>query len=240
MINAPKVRFHKDGVFEINEYFAGLVPMANVNEQAALMSDIKDNGQREPITLYKGKVVDGRCRMKALNLLGMNYIYKELDDDLTDDEVKAYVKSVNTRRNLSITQKVISAAKSYMSESNKMSIPKIAQAWGISTPLLNNGLFILKNRPDLIEPLFNGMSVEIIDKHDKIVNSNKITAIWAYVKRALECAKETSSDHAWTADSAIKTQKGKEWFYDFIKNHGITNVSVMMALADTANYRYSK
>ena len=48
----------------IHEY-AGLVPMASEKEQVALTIDIKANGLREPILLWRGEVVDGRCRMKS-------------------------------------------------------------------------------------------------------------------------------------------------------------------------------
>jgi hypothetical protein len=238
-IDAPKVRIYKDGPFEINEAIAGVVPMALPDEQNALTDDIRDNGQRDPIALWQGQVVDGRCRMKSLTLLKMPYIYKELDDDLTLEEVIAYVKSVNTRRNLTLTQKIIVAVKNYLDpNTKKLSIKSTAKAWGISMASLNNALYIADKKPEFIEPLFNGLSVEIIDKHGEERVSNKITAIWAYVKREEEKTPKYEEQHAWSADSHISTQAGKEWFYDFIKEHKIQNVAVMMALGDTANCRY--
>ena len=238
MTNAPKVRFHNDGPFEINEDMAGLVPMALSDEQTALMEDIEINGQRDPIVLWRGEMVDGRCRSKALTMLGMNYIYKELDDELSEDDVAAYVKSVNTRRNLTLTQKVVSAYKKYDKNRSANTIPGIARSWSIGSAILNNMLFIAKHKPDFVDPLFNGLSVEIVNKDGIEVSSNKITAIWAFVKREQEIVVNREVDHAWKADGAIKTQVGKEWFYDFIKEHGIQNIEVMKALADAANFRY--
>jgi len=239
-MNAPKIRFHKDGPFDINEDLAGVVPMALNNEQVALMSDIEENEQRDPIVLYRGKVVDGRCRMKALDHLGKNYMYKELDNDLTEEDVKIYVKSVNTRRNLTLTQKLTTACKDYLKNEGVKSVKKTAESWGVGAPSLNNALFIAKHMPNFIDPLFNGLSVEIVDKHGNTILSNKITAVFAYVKRIIENASKKEPDHAWSANAAIYTQVGKEWFYDFIKKHNIQNTEVLIALADSANYKFTK
>ncbi len=233
-----KIRDMKDGAFPINEALAGLVPMAIPSEQAALTGDIDENGQREAIILWRGEVVDGRCRQAALTLLGNRDIkYKELDDKLTEDEVAMYVKSVNTRRNLTLTQKIVIACKD--SYKDNKSIVKSAKEWGVGKGSIDNARFIHTHRPELLEVLFNGNAVAITDKDGNDITTNKITTVWAYVSREVEkLGDPIEEEHAWRADSAINTQVGKEWFYEFIKTYSIKNVDVMKELAIAANAKF--
>jgi len=233
-----KVRLSKDGPFEINDELAGLVPMADEVEQAVLTQDIADNQQQDPIVLWHGKVIDGRCRQKSLVMLGSHIMYRELDDKLTEAEVRIYVKSVNTRRNLSHTQKVISAVRDSLRPGSGNNL-KVARAWGISEGLLKNGKFIAKHRPEFIQPLFDGHSVNIVSAEGFDTTSNKVSTIYAYIKRDLEKA-VADEEHVWSEDSAIKTQKGKEWYYEFVKINKITDVQTRIALVELANYKFVK
>lgn len=231
-----KIRLSKDGSFEVNEELAGLVPMADEVEQAVLTRDIADNGQQDPIVLWQGKVVDGRCRQKALTTLEQHIMYKELDNALTEDEVRIYVKSVNTRRNLTHTQKVMSAVRESLRPGSK-TVHSVAKAWGISKALLENGRFVAKHRPEFIQPLFDGGSVNIANKDGFDTTSNKVSTIYASIKRELEHA-ERDESHAWSEDSAIKTQEGKEWYYEFVKVNKISDIPTKMALTELANYKF--
>lgn len=237
-MNEVKLRMSAQGPFEINEELAGLVPMADEVEQAVLTQDIADNQQQDPIVLWKGKVVDGRCRQKALTLLGYNIMYRELDDALTEADVRIYVKSVNTRRNLTHTQKVMSATRESLRPKSK-SNDLVAKAWGISAGLLKNGKFIAKHRPEFIEQLFNGGSVNIVNAEGFDTTSNKVSTIYAYIKRELEFAVR-DDEHAWSDDAAIKTQEGKEWYYDFVKKNKVIDIPTKMALTELANYKFMK
>ena len=234
-----KVRQIKEGPFEVNEELAGLVPMATDVEQAVLTRDIADNEQRDPIVLWQGKVVDGRCRQKALVTLGKHILYKELDDNLTENEVRVFVKSVNTRRNLTMTQKVISACRESLLPGSK-SVNKIAKSWGIGEGTLKNARYIAKERPEFIDPLFNGKTVTIENAEGKKIESNKITAIYAFLKRTEENVAE-NTDHAWVEDSYIKTQAGKEWYYRQLEEIGIIGEKkTKMLIAELANYKFMK
>lgn len=235
-MNEIKIRLIKDGAFEINEELAGLVPMASEAEQVALMNDIAENQQQDPIVLWRGKVIDGRCRQKALTTLGYHIMYRELDSALTEDEVRIFVKSVNTRRNLTHTQKVISATRESLRPGSK-SIPLISKAWGIGRGILENGRYIARHKPEFIEPLFNGLSVRILNSEGKETDSNKVSTIYASIKREMELTIE-NEDHAWSDSAIIKTQKGKEWYYGFIKSNNITDIQVKMALVELANFKY--
>jgi hypothetical protein len=234
-----KTRAGTDGAFPINEELAGLVPMAIASEQAVLTMDINEHGQREPIVLWKGEVVDGRCRQKALITLGKDLYYKELDSALTEDEVKIFVKSVNTRRNLTQTQKIMSACRDSL-KSNSKSIVDTAKAWGIGDKTLKNARYVAKQRPEFIDPLFNGKTVTIVNVKGEEIESNKITAIYAFIKRLEEAVIE-DVEHAWDERAAIKTQAGKEWYYkqmSDIQDYG--DVKAKMLIAELANYKFKQ
>jgi len=233
-----KVRRFSDGAFKINHDLAGLVPMANEVEQAVLTADIKVEGLKEAIILWHGEVIDGRCRMLALMALGMDIYYKEMDDSVTEEEARIYVKSVNTRRNLTHTQKVISAYRSLVLSS--MSVAKTAKAWGISRDILSNAKYIAKERPEFIEPLFNGKTVKIVSADGVKVDSNKVSTIYAAIRREKETVVE-DEQYAWREDTFIKTQRGKEAYYAFIKDAegDMRNTKYKMAVAELMNYKYS-
>lgn len=233
-----QVRLIKDGAFPVNDKLAGLVPMASDAEQAVLMADIKDSEQRDPIVLWRGEVVDGRCRQKALTTLGKHILYKELDSSLTEDEVRVFVKSVNIRRNLTPTQKVMSACRESLREGETRAVAIIAKTWGISRDILGNARFIAKENPEWLDVLFNGGSVEIIDSNGKPKYTNKITTIYAYLKKLSEAVEEDDV-HAWKEDAYIKTQAGKEWYYEQVANMEQT-VKTKMLIAELANYKFSK
>jgi len=73
---------------------AMLFPPMEGKELDELVKDISENGQREPITLYEGKVLDGRNRYAACQKLGIKPLTKEYEDD----HPKEYVISMNIRR----------------------------------------------------------------------------------------------------------------------------------------------
>jgi predicted transcriptional regulator len=229
--------------FEINEELAGVVPMALPDDQLALNHDIAVNGQLDPIILWRGKIVDGRCRQKACLSCNERIKYKELVDEMTEDEVKSFVKSVNTRRNLTMTQKVIVALRDYLDKKNTgkkgVSFPKIAKEWGVSANIVKNAKYISEHMPELLEPLFNGQSVSIENSSGKEIKTTKITSIYAYIRKINENA--TLNDiHAWDEDSYILTQEGKEWYYKQLKLCGLTDVplQIKMNYAELANYKF--
>jgi ParB-like chromosome segregation protein Spo0J len=236
-MSSIKVREAVEGSFEVDHELAGIVPMAIPSEQATLMANIKEFGQKEPIVLYLGKVVDGRCRQLALTMLGWNIMYKELDSSLTREEVEAYVKAVNTRRNLTPSQKIAVACREYLKNKGDTTQLKVAKSWGISDRILKNALWLHSIDEKIIDILFDGGSLDIIDKHGKPVKSNKVTSIYAYYKKLSEAVTEDTS-HAWTEDSYIKTQAGKDWYYSKVGN--ITCIHVRQMIAELANYKFSK
>jgi hypothetical protein len=72
-----------------------------------MAEDIKAHGQRLPIILFEGKILDGRNRYLACKMAGVWPFYKELPDG--EDPV-AYAESMNLpRRDLTVSQRAMYA-----------------------------------------------------------------------------------------------------------------------------------
>ena len=81
-------------------------------EYRSLTLSIQDNGQLIPVTLYKGKIVDGRHRLNALIDLGETTINAiKLNNNLTLEEVKQKVQGTEMRRSDNVMQRAIRAYK---------------------------------------------------------------------------------------------------------------------------------
>lgn len=88
--------------------YADIFPMLPLEELDALGADIADNGLLEPITLYEGKVLDGRNRYIACMSVSVNPRFTQY----TGDDPLGFVVSKNLhRRHLGETQRGLVAAK---------------------------------------------------------------------------------------------------------------------------------
>ena len=82
----------KYGVHSAAENF----PLLDESRYADLRRDIENQGQREPITLYDGKVLDGRNRLRACCDLGIDPLVADKTAEIGDPY--AYVWSLNGER----------------------------------------------------------------------------------------------------------------------------------------------
>lgn len=81
----------------------GIFPMMSPDEFAGLKADIAEYGQREPIWLHAGQVIDGRNRLRACVELGIDPWFRKWDDGASLVE---FVVSLNLhRRHLSSGQR---------------------------------------------------------------------------------------------------------------------------------------
>jgi len=101
---------------KIDNVVKGIHKLANINpnmdktEFEQLKYSLMQIGQQEPILVYRGLVLDGRHRLKALKELSSDYVlYQELPRNTSLEELKEIVMSKNARRNLSKSQKAIQA-----------------------------------------------------------------------------------------------------------------------------------
>ncbi len=88
--------------------FAKLIPVIVAGDLDRLIEDIEANGVLEPLTMYQGKVLDGRNRLAVASVLDMPVEIKEFEGE--DTAAKAYVWSTNAaRRHLSVPQILLAA-----------------------------------------------------------------------------------------------------------------------------------
>lgn len=91
---------------EFHDY-AQLFPLIVGDEYQALLDDIDTNGQREPIVLYEGKILDGRNRYRVCKDL----LIEPIREEFTGEDALGYVLSLNLyRRQLTIAQRALIAA----------------------------------------------------------------------------------------------------------------------------------
>lgn len=89
---------------------AEIFPVMDEAAFAALVADIAAQGQREPILILDGQVIDGRHRLRACEQLGLEPLVREVSAD--DGDPFGLVVSLNLhRRHLSEGQRAIIAAR---------------------------------------------------------------------------------------------------------------------------------
>ena len=226
-------------MYEVDE-LANIVAMASEKEQKALVQDISKNGQQEPAVLWQNRLVDGRCRQLACMTLGTKLKVRSLDSKLSKEDVAKIVKSLNTRRNLTMTQKIVSAYKQQLrtNETNN----DVADQWAISVPSLKNMKYLAKHMPHLVDPLFNGDTV-IVKDYDKgiDVTTNKINTIARLAKKELEFNKlvvDNSEVVEFAADGVLKTEAAKDWYYSTVASLRIQDPLVRMLIVELANLKF--
>jgi hypothetical protein len=84
-----------------------LFPRCTDEELQLLVSDIRENGLQTPITLYEGKILDGRNRYLACQMLNKEPDYVEFDGD---DPLPFVISRNLCRRHLSESQRAMVAA----------------------------------------------------------------------------------------------------------------------------------
>jgi ParB-like chromosome segregation protein Spo0J len=94
--------------YEYHRY-ADVFPLMTDQEYRELVDDIRTHGQREPITIYQKKILDGRNRERACAELGIKWLYVDFEGD--DAAALDFVVSANmVRRHLTTSQRAMIAA----------------------------------------------------------------------------------------------------------------------------------
>jgi hypothetical protein len=87
---------------------ANIFPLMNWRDYQMLKSDITENGLKEAIVVYKGKIIDGRHRYRACLELGIDPKLREWDER---GSLVAFAISMNLhRRHLSTSQRAMVAS----------------------------------------------------------------------------------------------------------------------------------
>jgi ParB/RepB/Spo0J family partition protein len=85
--------------------FAEVFPLLDDEALAELAADIRQNGQQFPIITCRGVIIDGRNRLKACEMAGVEPVFW-IQDELTDSEITSIIISANLhRRHLTTMQR---------------------------------------------------------------------------------------------------------------------------------------
>lgn len=135
-------------------------PKMNSEQYEALKADLEMNGQLDPITVYRGKIVDGRHRWLIIQELGIDVIkYKKMPNNSTLQAIKTIVNSRETRRHESVSQLAIRAYRlKTAKESSCTSFSEAADLVGVPRKRVSEVKKIIETygRNDIIELLFAG------------------------------------------------------------------------------------
>lgn len=95
--------------YDLHEYCT-IFPVASDQDTGALVDDIRRHGLLDAITLYNGKILDGRNRYTACRILNIDPRFVNFDGD--EEKALEYVISKNlARRHLNESQRSMIAAK---------------------------------------------------------------------------------------------------------------------------------
>ena len=135
---------------------ADIFPMMREDELQALADDIKANGQQHPIIrTAEGQILDGRNRLAACKLAGVEPTFTEANGD----DPLALVVSLNVkRRNLTASQNAIAAAEvSLLGEKfTHADRRQIAKTFGVNERYLANARSLADRAPDLAAAVKSG------------------------------------------------------------------------------------
>jgi len=180
--HTSNVRF-RDGIIH---YLAEANPMMKSLEIKGLLHSIKELGQQEPITMYRGKVVDGRNRLKALAILGIkNVMVNILANNTTKEDVMSYVKAKEQRRMQTATQLAISAFKAM--ERDQITQAKASVMFGVDRKLVRYARNVADLDKVTLELLFQGHRIQVGEADNgKPIYTTNLKRIADYLKAKKE------------------------------------------------------
>ncbi|MFF2746442.1 ParB N-terminal domain-containing protein [Kitasatospora sp. NPDC058048] len=134
--------------------------MLDDEELLALAEDIKANGQFHPVMLDgSGRVLDGRNRLKACEIAGVEPKFASYDGPDPD----AFALSVNIRRrNLTKGQIAMVAAKSCSTAEQggrspgELSARSLSERAGVSLGRIGQAMTVVRHAPDLVDRVISG------------------------------------------------------------------------------------
>ena len=150
---------------------ANATPVMTQEQYIALKIDIENNGQIDPVVLYRGRIIDGRHRLKIAKELGQIQILTvSIPNNSTINDIRAIVKSKETHRHQTPTQLAIYAYRQMINNNmNTKSKDKImtqadaAKYYGIAVRQISrvSKLDTQLLRPDILDILFTGNKFNI-------------------------------------------------------------------------------
>ena len=163
-----KIILNKEDTMYEHHEIADIYKMMTGENWTKFMDSINTQGLLVPITLYEGKILDGRNRYKACLELGVEPRFEQYDGDNPIDFVIALNEE---RRHLSVAERAVAALKvANMKRGGDRknqtapgqfdpfgnTIKEAAGKFGISERTVNRTAKLQKEAPELLEKAVNG------------------------------------------------------------------------------------
>lgn len=155
---------------------ADLFPMLADDELAELAADITERGLLQPIMLdAEGRVLDGRNRLAACHLAGVEPRFETYDGD----DPNGYALAVNiARRHLSTSQRAMVTARA--ARFLKETVRAVSERSGLTVRYVSQANVVLDHAPDLADAVVSGATS--LDKAYEQARENKRQADSTEVK----------------------------------------------------------
>ena len=146
-------------LLEIHPLAEQFPPMSDL-EYAALKADIAENGLAEPITLFEGRILDGRNRYRACRELDIDWKTTEFEG--THEQAAKLSASANlTRRHLSKSQKAMIIAKNGLAKAPStdeagVTIRDAASRYGVNHMTIYKAFYVFARDLELAEKVLEG------------------------------------------------------------------------------------
>lgn len=242
MNNFVGVEYTKDpSTIKFLDRYITFNPTHSNLEEAATKASILSIGQKDPILLLNGFCIDGRHRVNIAKDLNVQVKCIDVNPEL-DEQSLIKLCNVNTTsgRDFNIAQKAIQALK--LVTDFKFKISDAAEAMKISRKFISYASSIRGyGRQDVLDVLLEGKEVLLPNmKHP----SKSIELLCKYVKVDSEDSKlvvDNSERVEFNPDSIIKTEAGKQWFYEkkdryLLDEH--EDIALIYDLIELANYKF--
>lgn len=135
-------------------------PMMSELEYEALKADIAENGLREPLVLFEGKILDGRNRYRACQQLLREFKTTDFEGDY-EQAAKRSASANLTRRHLTKSQKAMFIAKGGLakapsSDEAKATIRDAAKRYGVNHMTIYKAFYVFGRDQKLAEEVLKG------------------------------------------------------------------------------------
>lgn len=226
-------------VVEYNDDYTDMNPLHKKEEYESTYISIQDKGQLKPIYFLNGKCVDGRHRTRICKELGIKVNAINLRPDLNPETIYDLC-NVDTMagRNLTPTQRAILALD--YKEKLKQTAKEVAKKFQVSPQSITYAKKLRHsyNRENVLAELKKGNAVQLSNMDNP---SKSLEYICSKAKELYEAnivVKDDKYRIQFNPDAQIKSEQGKQWYYDMVNNHKVDNVAIRMCMAELANYKF--
>ena len=141
---------------------ADQLPLMSSEEFEALKADISENGQKEPILLFQGKILDGRNRYKACQKLNLEPEVEHFDGSY-EAAAKLSASANLLRRHLSKSQQGMFVVKAGLAAppgqanlNGSETIRDAAKRYGVNHVTIYKAFYVNQHKPELADQVLRG------------------------------------------------------------------------------------